>query len=367
MVALIRRPSGLVPFVIYFFHPNSLTLIHVLFIFVIDQWHPDKNPGDQQATKNFQKISEAYATLSDDKKRKIYDQYGKEAADQMGEDGAAHFPTGGGGGGMPFHFSQGGQPGNGGVHGMSSAEAEQFFSSFFGHDDPFGGGGFGRNHVGGPRIRMSPGMPGMSQSMGGGDPMSMFFGMPGMSGGGMPGSSMQFGGAPSRRPMQKRYDAIPTGTIVSFKGLKAKADRNGDRGEVQEYDPYSGRYTVLVEDSDELLKVKAENLLQHVQVVLSGIESQPILNDKTGTIIAWDEHKGRYNIYVMALSKTVSLKPANVILNNGTVGKIAGLSSKPDLNGKYGTIKSYVRDSKRYDIQISESQILRLKLENVHV
>jgi len=46
------------------------------------KWHPDKNPGDEQATTNFQKISEAYATLKDDKKRKIYDAYGKEAADQ---------------------------------------------------------------------------------------------------------------------------------------------------------------------------------------------------------------------------------------------------------------------------------------------
>ena len=46
------------------------------------QWHPDKNPGDEQATKNFQKISEAYAILSDKEKRKVYDMYGKEAADQ---------------------------------------------------------------------------------------------------------------------------------------------------------------------------------------------------------------------------------------------------------------------------------------------
>ena len=35
------------------------------------KWHPDKNPDNDEATKNFQKISEAYATLSDKKKRDL--------------------------------------------------------------------------------------------------------------------------------------------------------------------------------------------------------------------------------------------------------------------------------------------------------
>lgn len=301
----------------------------------------------------------------------------------MGEGGAEHFANGGGGGmggfpgdssgGMPFHFTTSGRPGGGGVHhGMSNDEAQQFFSSFFGNDDPFGGFGNSFHHGGrgggGPSIRMSTtggGMPSMMSS--GGDPFGMY-------GGGMPMdmSSSFSGGHPMQQQRQsirrvKRYDALPNGTIVSFKGLKMKAERNGDRGEIQDYEPSSGRYTVLVEDSDELLRVKADNLLQHTHVVLSGIASQPSLNDKSGTIIAWDDDKERYNIYVMSLSKIVSLKPLNVILKNGTVCKIINLISKPQLNGTYGTIKQYVRDSQRYEVQISEQQILRLKLENVVV
>jgi molecular chaperone DnaJ len=42
------------------------------------KFHPDKNAGDKEAEKKFKEISEAYEVLSDDKKRKLYDQYGKE-------------------------------------------------------------------------------------------------------------------------------------------------------------------------------------------------------------------------------------------------------------------------------------------------
>src|SRR5574340_1699147 len=40
------------------------------------KYHPDVNPNNKAAEEKFKAISEAYDILSDEKKRKIYDQYG---------------------------------------------------------------------------------------------------------------------------------------------------------------------------------------------------------------------------------------------------------------------------------------------------
>ena len=299
-------------------------------------------------------------------------------ADNMPEGAAGPGGFPGGFGGFP-----GGGGGGGGMHHMSPEDAEAFFSHFFGSEDPFGGfgGGFGG---GSPFVNIQGGPRGSRRGSAGADPISMMFGggMPGMSMGGMPGMSMgggmpgmSMGGMPGmgrhsmppRQPQAPSFDSIPPGTIVSLKGLRSKPERNGDRGAVAQFDRKSGRYIVQLEDSDETMAVKPSNLLQHVHVRLHGIESKPELNGKTGTIIAWNPNAERYSIYVMAVSKAVSLKPNNVILDNGTVGQIFGLMSKPELNGKWGTIKEWDRSANRYNVQLSHDKIIRVKVENIRV
>src|SRR4051812_4151196 len=79
------------------------------------QFHPDANKGDVASEERFKEISEAYDVLSDDTKRREYD----EARTLFGS-GGFRVPRGGAGGnGVPFDlsdlFSGGGDTGGGGL------------------------------------------------------------------------------------------------------------------------------------------------------------------------------------------------------------------------------------------------------------
>ncbi|MCP5054340.1 MAG: J domain-containing protein, partial [bacterium] len=108
------------------------------------KYHPDQNKDNKQAEEKFKQINEAYAVLSDDKKRKQYDMFGAEGFSRRysqedifrGFDISNIFRefgmgnrTGAGGGGGFFSdiFGKGGQRGGG--------------RSSSGFQNPFGGGG----------------------------------------------------------------------------------------------------------------------------------------------------------------------------------------------------------------------------------
>src|SRR6201996_7285792 len=73
------------------------------------KYHPDVNPGDKKAEEKFKELSEANDILSDEKKRKIYDQFGfySDQIDPAAAEAAARGGYGARPGaqqGSPFNF-----------------------------------------------------------------------------------------------------------------------------------------------------------------------------------------------------------------------------------------------------------------------
>jgi DnaJ-class molecular chaperone len=121
------------------------------------KYHPDMNPDDKAAQKKFKEVQQAYDVLSDEKKRKMYDQFGPayEQYSQAAGAGGGQVPPDFGGFDFRQVFTGGGGGGDAGLPPELQDLLRQFTS---------GGGGFqfggGPQPAGRRRSRRGAAQPG---------------------------------------------------------------------------------------------------------------------------------------------------------------------------------------------------------------
>mmetsp|Transcript_13260 Transcript_13260/g.28654 ORF Transcript_13260/g.28654 Transcript_13260/m.28654 type:complete len:452 (+) Transcript_13260:52-1407(+) len=192
--------------------------------------------------------------------------------------------------------------------------------------------------------------------------------------------------SPNRNSNANPFNQIRPGTQIVTQHLVSSPRLNGRHGTIMQYQPQSGRYlvqleadisTFIVGDSTAPMAIKPENLLQTgVKVKIHGLQSEPRLNGKEGTICAYSKDRNRYVVQITSLLapiREISIQPTNIRIGNGMCVRLEGLQRTPQWNGKYGTIVGWVEDqsgtsgSGRYEVRLSRQYAVRVKMENVRV
>ncbi len=280
------------------------------------KYHPDKNRDNkEEAEEKFKEIAEAYDVLSDDEKRKNYDQFGKAGL-------------------------------NNNPH-MSHQHAQEMFSTFFGGQDPFD---MFFNDDFGPGFKIN--INGNSFNLGGNS-------------GFRSSNHSNFRRQNSFR--SNTYENTPFNKIDSNKkvlifGLLNNTQLNNTTGTIKSFNRIKNRYNVKTENS-KLVALKPENVKEILTFKVVKLESQKNLNGQMGQIIGLDHTNNRYRVIVN--NNMISLKQDNIIISDNHCVRLQGIISQPDLNNKVVKIKSYDTNLNKYVVQISESKLIKVKIDNI--
>jgi len=279
------------------------------------KYHPDKNKENKEAAaEKFKEIAEAYDVLSDEDKKRNYDQFGTTGI-------------------------------NNNPH-MSQQHAQEMFSTFFGGQDPFNMF-FNDNFTPGFQINID----GNSFNLGGNHP------------------SFRRSNNVFRRQnsFNERIDKIPFDKIdinkqVLIYGLVNNQKLNSTTGKVKGYNKIKNRYNIQT-DSGKIVALKPDNLKEILIFKAYNLESQQNLNGKRGQIIGLDHTNNRYRVILD--NNMISLRPENIILESGHCVKLQGIISQPQLNNQIVKIKDFEYNINKYVVQISESKLIKVRLENI--
>lgn len=295
------------------------------------KYHPDKNPNNkEEAEKKFKKIGEAYGVLSDNEKRKTYDQFGKQ-----------------------------------GLEGGVNINPNDIFQSFFGGNSPFGGGmdifGGGMDPFGGigmnngfqsQTVFISSNCPGMRSVRIERNSNHNPFGF----------ENSFFSNNINQNTNQNIEEfVIKNKTKIVIRNLINTHDKNGEIAFIEEYDNKRGKYLIRLEKDDSLLLIKRNNIM-------------PIINIKhyktklKGKIINSCNDKYTILLYVKDRSvKVNNVQNYEIIFPDKSIIEIKNIRNKKNINGKIGKIISFNEEDKRYKILLENGRMYCINSKNIHL
>lgn len=224
---------------------------------------------------------------------------------------------------------------------------------------------------------------------------------------------------------------LEVGMQVRVVALQSRSELNGCEGSIVEFDNARDRWNVVLTDGSGL-SLKSEHLeqLSHVpcltssplasfpdtffasctddvhitptlqagmQVQVAGLASRPELNGRVGSILEFDDTTGRWNV-VMTDGSGLSLRPGNLqllehvpcsssspsaqagdrpsasckanrqniqTLEAGMQVRVAGLASRPELNGCEGSLRELNDATGRWNVVMADGSGLSLRPHNL--
>lgn len=157
--------------------------------------------------------------------------------------------------------------------------------------------------------------------------------------------------------------ALPAGTVVVLRNLAKAQVHNCKFGTIIRYDRKRERYDVQI-DLGTKLSVKPQNLTEQYDLEVIGLQTNPELNGRPGSIVDIDDQTGRYIAFVQNHPTVVKLQPVNCLLSQGAHIVLYGLEVSA-YNGQNARIVTVHREECRYTVCFQTGKEIKVKLGNV--
>ena len=119
--------------------------------------------------------------------------------------------------------------------------------------------------------------------------------------------------------------------------------------------------------SRQLLDRQIEASLPSAAATVVGVQSRPELNGAEVTIRRFLIDKGRYTVQLPpgadGKREKINLKPANLVLAEGSAVVATGLTGAPELNGQRGIVEGWLEEKGRYAVRLEDKR--RTKAANL--